>query len=192
MGLLLGRLPEGGAPVAAPLRSVLTRGDAWLQTGDLFHRDADGDHWRDGAVAEVIRTADGPVVPVPVEDAVAALEAVDLAVAYGLPQPDGTEAVAVAVTLRAASRLDARALAAATAALPQRPAVVRVLDALPMTTWYRPRVEPLRAEGTPKAGAPAWWWDPVAEAYRRTRPAGPVTPAAPGRPRRPRPAAPGR
>ena len=89
---------------ATPLRSVFSRDDSWLSTGDLFRRDGDGDFWFVGAVAEVIRTADGPVVPVPVEDAVAALEAVDLAVAYGLPQPDGTEAVAVAVTLRAASR----------------------------------------------------------------------------------------
>ena len=33
------------------------RDDAWLSTGDLFRRDADGDYWRLDSVRDVIRTA---------------------------------------------------------------------------------------------------------------------------------------
>ena len=73
-----------------PLRGVFAPNDAWLVTGDLFRRDADGDYWRLDNLAEVIRTADGPVFSAPIRDALGELPAVDLAVAYGV-RPEGAE-----------------------------------------------------------------------------------------------------
>ena len=75
-------------PATTPLRGVFARDDAWLATGDLFRRDADGDYWRVDSVGDVIRTADGPVFTAPIRDALGELPAVDLAVAYGV-SPDG-------------------------------------------------------------------------------------------------------
>ena len=37
--------------------------DAWVATGDLFRRDADGDFWLVDAITSLIRTDDGPGVP---------------------------------------------------------------------------------------------------------------------------------
>ena len=72
-----------------PLRGVFARDDAWLATGDLFRRDADGDYWRLDNVRELIHTAAGPVFTAPIRDALGTLPAVDLAVAYGVPAGDG-------------------------------------------------------------------------------------------------------
>ena len=117
---------------------MFSRDDAWLQTGDLFSRDADGDYWRVDSVADVIRTASGPVFTAPIRDALDDLPAVDLAVAYGVGPGDGsTELAVAAVTLRPGHELTARELAAATATLEphRRPAVVHVVDPIPVTTW---------------------------------------------------------
>ena len=48
---------------------MFARDDAWLATGDLFRRDADGDYWRLDSVGDVIRTAAGPVFTAPIRDA---------------------------------------------------------------------------------------------------------------------------
>ena len=34
---------------------------------------------------------------------------------------------------------------------------MRAVDAIPLTTWYRPLTGPLRAEGIPEAGAGQAW-----------------------------------
>ena len=61
-----------------PLRGVFSSGDAWMLTGDLFRRDADGDLWRVDNLAEVVHTADGPVFTGPIRDALGDVPAVDL------------------------------------------------------------------------------------------------------------------
>ncbi|HEV8152251.1 MAG TPA: hypothetical protein VGP78_04920, partial [Solirubrobacteraceae bacterium] len=57
-----------------------------------------------------------------------------------------------------------------------RPAVVRVVDEIPVTTWFRPRTAPLRAEGIPEGGR-TFELDEVTGAYRR-RAAGATPPRA--------------
>ncbi len=52
-----------------PWRGVFSRDDAWLPTGDLFRRDADGDYWRVDSVGDVIHTDAGPVFTAPIRDA---------------------------------------------------------------------------------------------------------------------------
>src|SRR5205085_6397861 len=136
----------------APLRSVFSRDDAWLMIGDLFRYDVDGDYWRVDGIADVIHTVHGPVFTGPIRDALGDLPAVDLAVAYGV-RPTGREyEVAVsAVTLRKECELGAGDLEAALSCLApdQRPAIVHVVDQIPVTTWYRPITAPLRAAGIP-------------------------------------------
>jgi putative long chain acyl-CoA synthase len=107
----------------------------------------------------------------PIKDALGDLPAVDLVVAYGVPAPGGEHEVAVAaVTLRAGHELSARELSRALASLerPQRPLLVRVVDEIPVTTWFRPLTGPLRADGIPEPGEEtlAWYLDASGEQYR--------------------------
>jgi putative long chain acyl-CoA synthase len=50
----------------------------------------------------------------------------------------------------------------------QRPQLVRVVDRIPVTTWFRPLTGPLRAEGIPEPGdeTVAWYLDASGEQYR--------------------------
>jgi putative long chain acyl-CoA synthase len=180
IGLLLTRTDAGSSPQGDVLRSVFDREDAWLSTGDLFRQDADGDFWLVDHAAAVIRTAGGPVPSVPIRDALETLPAVDLAVAYGLPaEGDGAgEVAAAALTLLPGEDLEAADLDGALAPLAAdaRPAVVRVVDEIPVTTWFRPRTAPLRAEGIPEGGR-TFELDEVTGAYRR-RAAGATPPRA--------------
>ena len=137
-----------------PLRNLFEAGDAWLATGDLFARDADGDHWFVNHIGAVIQTDSGPVVPSVLADALETIPQVDLAVAYGL----GGVVVAAVQLLRGA-RISAWDVGHAVRALPRehRPAFVRTAD-IPLTAWSRPRVLELRDAGIPRTddGFDAW------------------------------------
>lgn len=173
VGMLLARARTVDTIATTPLRGVFARDDAWLSTGDLFRRDGDGDYWRLDSARDVIRGASGPVYSAPIRDALGDLPAVDLAVAYALTLPRRQSELAVAaVTLRPGHALDARALGDALEPLPgpARPDVVHVVDAIPVTTWYRPLSGPLRAAGMPPAddggGGRAWYRDRGGRRYR--------------------------
>jgi putative long chain acyl-CoA synthase len=171
VGVLLARVSPGEPLSITPLRSLFSPDDAWVVTGDLFRRDADGDYWRVDGVGDVIRTAQGPVFSTPIRDALGDLEAVDLALAYGVRAEGGEPEIAVAaVTLRRDTSLTARELGRALSALPRegRPAIVHVVDRIPVTTWFRPRTEELRAAGIPEPGegGRAWYLDASGETYR--------------------------
>ena len=170
VGMLLARSRESSGAATMSLRGVFHRDDAWVATGDLFRRDSDGDYWRLDSVREVIHTASGPVFTAPIRDALGDLPAVDIAVAYGVPGPKGHEVAVAAVTLRPDYELDASELTAALGVLERarRPSVVRLVDEIPVTTWYRPITGPLRAEGIPAPDAawPAWYRGPRADGYK--------------------------
>ena len=101
VGMLLARAHDATGTATTALRGVFSREDAWLATGDLFRRDADGDYWRLDNVRELIHTAGGPVFTAPIRDALGTLPAVDLAVAYGVPRGRGEHELALAaVTVR--------------------------------------------------------------------------------------------
>jgi putative long chain acyl-CoA synthase len=171
VGILLARV-EGGEPLSVvPLRGVFTAEDAWVVTGDLFRRDAEGDYWRVDGVGEVVRTGHGPVFTTPIRDALGRLPAVDLAVAYGgLPREGGHEVAISAVTLRGGHDLNPRDAARVLASLEpdQRPRIVHVVGQIPVTTWFRPLTAPLREAGIPQPGegARAWYLDASGERYR--------------------------
>ena len=153
VGVLVAETDPDVNPTAdTPLRGVFWPDDAWVATGDLFRRDADGDFWLLDTITSVVRTPTGPVYPTPIRDALWALDAVDLAVCFGVTVPGAKGAVAVAaVTLRDDQELAAHDVSDALSVLDpaQRPRYVRVVDAIPVTTWYRPVVAPLRALGVP-------------------------------------------
>jgi putative long chain acyl-CoA synthase len=167
VGMLMARVRSTDLLGMVPLRGVFAAQDAWVITGDLFRKDADGDYWRVDGVSEVIRTKHGPVFSTPIRDALGALAAVDLAVAYGVRGGGDHELAVAAVSLRQGQELTARQLTRGMKVLEsgQRPAVVRVVDRIPLTTWYRPISAPLRAEGVVE-GATGWYRDASGESYR--------------------------
>ena len=162
-GMLLARERRGVAPAAdSPLRDVFAPDDRWLSTGDLFRQDADGDFWLIGDARALIRTATGAVSALPIAEALGELEAVALAVAYGVRLRGATAQIAVAaVTLRPRGRLTGEDVARALRALApgERPQIVHVVREMPLTTWYRPLAAPLRERGLPRAGGRAWGRD---------------------------------
>jgi putative long chain acyl-CoA synthase len=171
IGMLLARVGPTDPLSITPLRSLFSADDAWVATGDLFRRDADGDYWRVDGVGDVIHTAQGTVLSTPIRDALGDLDAVDLALAYGVGTGGEAAEIAVAaVTLRSGSVLGSRELTHALSALPLegRPALVHVVDRIPVTTWFRPRTEGLREAGIPEPGegVQAWYLDGSGEQYR--------------------------
>ncbi|MEA2188590.1 MAG: putative long chain acyl-CoA synthase [Solirubrobacteraceae bacterium] len=160
-GMLLARQRRGVVSSAgSPLRGVFERDDAWLSTGDLFCQDLDGDFWLVDDARSVARTADGPVPSLPIAEALGDLDAVDLAVAYGVCAGAG-ELVVAAVTQRTRAKLTAADISRALAGLPpsRRPHVVYVVREIPLTTWYRPLTGRLPRAGLPRAGRRAWYRD---------------------------------
>lgn len=167
VGMLLARVRQSGAYAGSEgvLRGVFEPGDAWLSTGDLFRRDVDGDFWLVDHVPALVRTPAGAVPAGPIQDALADLPAVRLAVAYGV---DGVSVAAV--RLREGHKLEPRDLGRVLGPLgsPGRPDVVRIVEEVPVTTWYRVRIGSLRAEGIPEPSKPAtaWYWDDSKGVYR--------------------------
>jgi putative long chain acyl-CoA synthase len=171
VGMLLARVRPGEPTGTIPLRGVFSPDDAWLLTGDLFRRDADGDYWRVDGLADVIEAPDGPVFTTPIRDALSSLPAVDLAVVYGVPlNGEGHELAVAAVTLRQGRELAARDIRGALRGLgpERRPSVVHVVDEIPVTTWYRPMTSSLRGAGIPEPdeARQAWYLDASGEVYR--------------------------
>ncbi|MFF0522162.1 AMP-binding protein [Actinomadura nitritigenes] len=186
IGMLLARVrPSALGAAARPVRGVFRPEDAWTITGDLFRRDADGDFWPVGRDAELIRTAEGIVPPGPIRDALGDLPYIDIVAVYGIPVGD-TELAAAAVSLRDAKRGEAGG--AGTAGRPAadgaelkpvdlseallrvepglRPAIVRVVDEVPVTAGRRLRTAPLRAEGVPAVADGRTYYRDKAGAYR--------------------------
>ncbi len=179
VGMLLTRLRGVVSTSDSPLRGLFEPNDAWLSTGDLFRADEDGDLWLVDRAAALIRTEHGHVPAFPIIDALGDLEAIDLAVVYGVPDPDAgaDRALAIAaVTLLRRGELDDELLAEALSGLPaaERPDLVHVVDEIPVTTWYRPAAGSLRAAGVP-GGAGVWRRD--GEAYVEDRAAANTIPS---------------
>ena len=150
--MLLSRLRGVVTTSESPLRGLFEPDDAWLATGDLFRADEDGDLWLVDHVGALIRTDHGLVASFPIIDALGDLDAVDLAVVYGVAEPGTGRALAVAaITLRPGFGLQGEALSAALTTLePEaRPDLVAVVDEIPVTTWYRPSASALREAGVP-------------------------------------------
>jgi len=171
VGMLLART-ERTLSDPRPLRNVFARGDAWLVTGGVFRRDADGDYWLVDQVADFLHTRHGVLPSLPIEEAVWELPAVSAAAGYGL-RLDGmrSEVPAVTVLLRDGATLDLDGLARVVAEkLPpaSRPLLVRVATDLPLTAGYRVLKAPLRTRGIAPADLAegrVFAWDAEGERY---------------------------
>ena len=106
----------------------------------------------------------------PIRDALGDLPAVDLAIAYGLRAGGGPDELAVAaLTLCPGQEMTAEALSQTLGEVAEghRPAVVHVIDEMPVTTWFRPMTRPLRRAGLPEPTAGrAWYLDRGGKRYR--------------------------
>jgi putative long chain acyl-CoA synthase len=172
-GLLLARVdPERGEIGSRPLRGVFEPGDAWLSTGDLVRRDADGDYWLVDQLADVIRGSQGAVPTIEIEEQLcSALDWIDLVAVYGV-RPSGAtaEVTTAAIVLRPEAECDRtklRQVVESQLMAQQRPIVVRILRELPMTAGHRTRKSVLRADGfgLGEAESETLWLAPGESAY---------------------------
>ncbi|MFI0411596.1 AMP-binding protein [Actinomadura sp. 3N508] len=168
IGMLLARVRLSAVGTAGRcVRGVFAPEDAWTITGDLFRRDGAGDFWLVGREAELIRTGEGIVPPGPIRDALGDLPFVDTVAVYGIPVGE-SELAAAAVSLRGVAELKPVDLSEALLRVEPglRPAIVRVVDEVPVTAGGRLRTAPLRDEGVPPAGEGMAYYRDKAGAYR--------------------------
>jgi putative long chain acyl-CoA synthase len=158
-------LAESEAPARTGLEASLVRAvfepdDAWIVTGDLARRDEDGDIWLVDRATDIIATPDGRRSPRAIRETLEAIDGVDCAVVYPVEVDGETLAVAAVSPRAGGDGLTSSALDAAFAgtALSGRPDIVRVVDEIPLTEWFRPMATGLRDAGIPKptAGRPVW------------------------------------
>lgn len=168
VGVLLAQ-PRGPIDPAAPVkRGVFAPADTWVSTESLFRRDADGDYWLVGNRNLVIRTDRGAVYAEPITDAISMIDAVDLAVTYGI-STGGRQLAVTALTLRPGATITPADLGDAVddLAVGLPPDLIHVVRELPLSTVYRPESAALRAAGVPKPGRQSWYRDAKTGRYER-------------------------
>ncbi len=168
VGVMLAR-PRGPVdPTASVKRGVFAPADTWVSTEYLFRRDQDGDYWLVDNRSLVIRTDRGPVYAMPVNDAVGAIDAVDMSATYAI-ELGGQRVALTALALRPGGSVAAGDLSEALADLPvgAAPDIVHVVPVMALSASYRPLISPLRAMGIPKPSRNAWYLDVDTSKYKR-------------------------
>ncbi|MDT5346917.1 MAG: putative long chain acyl-CoA synthase [Mycobacterium sp.] len=169
VGVLLAKPRSGLDTARVSMQSVFAEGDTWITTDHLFRRDSDGDYWFVDNRNTVIQSVRGPVFCQPICDALGDITDIDLAVVY--PVATDTHDVAVAtVTLGKGGVLTGDTLTTALGHLPvdQRPAIVHIVDRIPLTPAYRPLSTALRAAGLPMPGESTWYHNFTDGQYRQS------------------------
>ncbi len=153
VGLLVEKVDrERGELEGRAIRGLFEAGDAWLSTRDLVRIDDDGDYWQVDYIADVIRGVHGVVATIPIEDTLTQhVEEIDLVAVYGVKLRDSTmEVPAAAIVLRRGASFDPEGLRHVVEHRlrdAERPAFVRIVDALPTTAGHRTRKRALRRIG---------------------------------------------
>jgi putative long chain acyl-CoA synthase len=166
-GLLLVE-ERDATPSEGAHRGMVEPGDTWRSSGDLFRTDEDGDLWFVDSFSSLIRTTQGTISPRTVENALGMLDEVDLVACYPVTNPmSGETSARAAVTLRPGLELTTAKLNRALESITvhERPAQVHVVDAIPVTSWFRPSISGLHA--TPGQPAQAWRLSRSTGRYRR-------------------------
>lgn len=166
VGLLLGKASEPGDASPDVLRGVFAPGDSWLPAETLFRRDRDGDYWLMDRRDTVVVTARGPVFTEPVREALGDIDAVDLAVVFGLPVGSGVRAAA-AVSVRPGFRLAPGDVTDALAGLvaDQRPDLVFVVADIPRSASFRPLAAAVREQVRLSADEHTWFYQRESQQY---------------------------
>jgi putative long chain acyl-CoA synthase len=169
VGVLLAKPRSGLDAARVSMRGVFAEGDTWITTDHLFRRDSDGDYWFVDNRNTVIQSVRGPVFCQPICDALGDITVIDLAVVYPVTT-DAHDVAVAAVTLGKDGVLTAAALTTALSGLPrdQRPAIVHVVDRIPLTPSYRPLSTTLREAGLPAPGETTWHHDHTDGHYRQS------------------------
>ncbi len=168
IGVLLAKPRSGLDAARVSMRSVFGQGDTWISTDHLFRRDTDGDYWFVDNRNTVIRSVRGPVFCQPICDALGSISAIELAAVYPVAA-DKHDVPVAAVTLSRGSILTADMLTNALSGLTpeQRPAILHVVDRIPLTPSYRPLSTALQAAGLPLPGEKTWYHDPTDGQYKQ-------------------------
>lgn len=124
----------------------------WFWTGDLGYRDADGYFYFAGRGHDKLRVDGENFSAIPVERILYRLEAVVTAAVYAVPDPDGSDAVMVAIELHDGASLTPEELGEF---LQQQvdlgtkwvPRFVRIITHMPVTGTNKINKAPLRSEG---------------------------------------------
>jgi putative long chain acyl-CoA synthase len=184
VGVLLAKPGSGLDAAHVSMRGVFAEGDTWITTDHLFRRDRDGDYWFVDNRNTVIQSVRGPVFCQPICDALGDITAIDLAVVYPVAT-DAHDVAVAAVTLGKGGALTAAILTTALSSLPrgQRPAIIHIVDRIPLTPSYRPLSTTLREAGLPAPGETTWYHDHTDGHYRPLATA--VGKPAPSSPREP-------
>lgn len=110
--------------------------DGWLRTGDIAERDADGRYRIVGRIKEMICRGGENIYPAEVEEAIRGHEAVEDVAVFGVPDERVGETVACAIVPRPGCSIGVDEIVGylgGRISKPKMPAVVHVVDALPMT-----------------------------------------------------------
>jgi fatty-acyl-CoA synthase len=144
------------------LRDVFRAGDAWIRTGDLMRRDAQGFFSFVDRIGDTFRWKGENVATAEVTQAIAAFPGVRDAVVYGVAVP-GAEGRAGMAALVVDEPFDLAAFRRYLAdRLPEyaRPIFLRFRAALDMTATFKPTSRTLAAEGyDPDAVSDVLWMD---------------------------------
>jgi putative long chain acyl-CoA synthase len=167
VGVLLAKPRSGLDAAHVSMRGVFAEGDTWITTDHLFRRDRDGDYWFVDNRNTVIQSVRGPVFCQPICDALGDITAIDLAVVYPVAT-DAHDVAVAAVTVGKGGTLTAAILTTALSSLPrdQRPAIIHIVDRIPLTPSYRPLSTTLREAGLPAPGETTWYHDHTDGHYR--------------------------
>jgi fatty-acyl-CoA synthase len=142
---MLARVAQGSGELLVRGPNVVARywpdqpacdGEGWFHTGDLATRAGDGSYTVVGRSKDLIISGGENIHPLEIETALATHAAVAECAAFGLPDAEWGEAVAVAVVLNAGAALSGENLRGHMAARLARfklPRHVFFLDALPKT-----------------------------------------------------------
>ncbi len=169
VGVLLAKPRDGLDAASVSMRGVFSEGDTWITTDHLFRRDSDGDYWFVDNRNTVIQSVRGPVFCQPICDALGDITVIELAVVYPVAT-DAHDIAVAAVTLGKDGLLTAASLTTALGDVPpdQRPAIVHVVDRIPLTPSHRPLSTALQAAGLPTPGERTWYHDLTEGDYRQS------------------------
>jgi fatty-acyl-CoA synthase len=146
---------------ANPEATAARTRNGWFWTGDLGYRDEAGYFYFAGRGMDALRVDGENFSAIPVERILYRLPEVVAAAVYAVPDPDGSDAVMVALELRPGARFDAAAFAAFLDGQQDLgpkwvPTFVRLVAALPTTGTNKVDKGPLRRAGV-ACDDPVWW-----------------------------------